>query len=113
MPTWTVLNKSLEWGVLVAVMTAYLILRAKQLHWAERATTGLFGAGLAFAFTDDVAAWEIVGGSETIAAVLIMLFLPAILNSALVIGEDKEFVVKTLKAWARNWLGVKDDDSSN
>ena len=109
----TILNKSLEWVVLVVIMSAYLIIRAKQLHWAERAMTGFFSAGLAFVFTDSVAAWDFVGGSETVAAVLIMLFLPAMLNSALVIGEDREFVVHTLKAWARNWLGVKDDDNSN
>ena len=113
MPSWTILNKSLEWVVLVVCMSAYLIIRAKQLHWAERAMTGVFSAGMAFVFTDDVAAWELIGGSETIAAVLIMLFLPALLNAALVLGEDKDFVVKTLKDWARKMLGVQNDDDKS
>ena len=82
-------------------------MRSKQLHWAERLSTGLISAGLAYAFTEEVAAW--LGGRELAGAVLIMLVGPAILNALLTFGENKEFINGLLEAWARKKLGVEDE----
>lgn len=104
-----IINRSVEWVVLVAVLGVYMIIRSRHLHWAERLFTGLFGAGLAFVFTEDVSDWPLLGGSELSAAVLIMLVGPAVLNAILTFGENKEFINGLLEGWARNKLGVKDD----
>lgn len=113
MAIWNAFNKSIEWTVLVVVLGAYIIIRSKQLHWAERAMTGVFSAGLAFVFTDTVSGWAVIGGSETVAAVLIMLVLPALLNAALTLGEDKAFVGGILRAWVRKQVGVENDNGND
>lgn len=104
---WETIDKSVEWVVLVVVLSSVIFMRAALLPLWERIMTALISAGLAFAFTDAVAEW--LGGQQLGATVLIMLVGPAILNSLLAVGEDREFLSNLLKAWARKKLGVEDD----
>lgn len=104
---WETIDKSVEWVVLVVVVSLVVFMRAALLPLWERIMTACISAGLAFAFTDSVAEW--LGGQQLAATVLIMLIGPAVLNAMLTIGEDREFLNNLLKAWARKKLGVTDE----
>ena len=104
-------GKSIEWIVLVCVVSAYLFLRSKSLPLWERVLTAIISAGLAYAGSTELAPW--VNDSELIAAIAIMVIGPMILGAVFTIGEDEAFLKRTLQQWTRKRLGLGEEGSSS
>jgi len=104
-----VLNKPLEWIVLVLTLGIYLFFRSKHLHWAERTVSSVVPAGLALGLSAEVAPWT--ADSELLAAIGIMVVGPMILNWLLTAGEDEDFIKRTLQDWTRKRLGLEAEDN--
>jgi hypothetical protein len=102
------MHKSLEWMVLVGVISLYLFMRGSQLRIWERLTSVVVSAGLAYAGSAQLAAY--IGGSELLAAILIMIAGPFMLGAVMNLGGDEDFLKRLLQDWTRKRLGLKEEN---
>jgi hypothetical protein len=102
------MNKSVEWLVLVGVLSIYIFARSRHLVWWERSAAALLSAGMAYTLAEEAAAYAGVG--VNLATIIIMILGPMLLNGILTLGKNEDFIKDTMEAWVNKRLGLKGRD---
>jgi len=102
------MHKSLEWMVLVGVLSLYLFMRGSALRIWERIASVIVSAGLAYAGSDQLSAYT--RDNEMLAAILIMIAGPFLLGAVMNVGGDEQFLKRLMQDWARKRLGLKEEN---
>ena len=100
----SLLERSMEWMVLVGTITAYLYARATHLTRWERLGATMVSPLLAVALTDTVAPY--LNDNDMAATIAIMLCGPFLLGVFLSVTQEEEFVKSTFQEWVRMRVGL-------
>lgn len=105
-----VLNKPLDWVILVGALGTYIWWRSRHLPFIDRLIGPLVSALLAYALSADLAPY--FGGSEKAAVIAIMIGGLYVLGGILTVIEDQDFLKDTLQEWVRKRIGLdpKEED---
>jgi hypothetical protein len=105
------IDKSIEWLVVVGILTLWFITRATEMRWYERIMFGLLPAGLAFGLSDALS--EYTGTHDVLMAILIMIFGPGIIGAAMTMGKDEDWISNLVKQYVMKRFDLTDKDEDD